>query len=61
MAKGQHLWRRQKKVYVSKWKDRRDVLCLTTAHHLELTTSENRFKQVKIKPLEVVEQVHVGY
>ncbi|KAI0980031.1 hypothetical protein GJ496_001403 [Pomphorhynchus laevis] len=33
LRKGEHVWRRQNQTYVSKWKDKRDVLCLTTAYH----------------------------
>ncbi|XP_008189696.1 piggyBac transposable element-derived protein 3-like [Acyrthosiphon pisum] len=27
---GDHIWKRQNSVYISKWKDKRDVLCITT-------------------------------
>lgn len=30
LKKGEHFWMRQRKVYVSKWKDKRDVLLITT-------------------------------
>lgn len=30
LKKGDHIWRRKNCVYVSKWKDKRDVLCITT-------------------------------
>ena len=29
LKRGDHIWRRNKNVYVSKWKDKRKVLCLT--------------------------------
>lgn len=36
LKKGEHKWRRCGKVYVSKWRDRREVLCLTTKYHPDL-------------------------
>lgn len=33
LRKEEHVWRRQNQVYVSKWKDKQDVLCPTTAYH----------------------------
>ncbi|CAI6356469.1 unnamed protein product [Macrosiphum euphorbiae] len=47
LKKGQHVWRRKNNVYVSKWKDKRDVLCITTRVHPKLIQSENRYGQQK--------------
>ncbi|CAI6350546.1 unnamed protein product [Macrosiphum euphorbiae] len=55
LKKGQHVWRRKNNVYVSKWKDKRDVLCITTRVHPKLIQSENRYGQQKNKPSEIVE------
>lgn len=42
-------------MYVTKWRDKRDVLTITTAHHPGLVESKNRFGEVKIKPKDVVD------
>lgn len=36
LKKGEMIWRRNGEVYVTKWKDKRDVLSITTAHHPKL-------------------------
>lgn len=36
LKKGEIIWRRNGEVYVTKWKDKRDVLSISTAHHPEL-------------------------
>lgn len=36
LKKGEIIWRRNGEVYVTKWKDKRDVLSITTAHHPQL-------------------------
>ncbi|KAJ8933042.1 hypothetical protein NQ314_014282 [Rhamnusium bicolor] len=53
LKKGEHKWQRCGKVYVSKWKDIRDVLCITTKYHPKLIPVKNRFGQEKIKPEEI--------
>nr|CAI5860224.1 unnamed protein product [Callosobruchus analis] len=53
LKKGEHFWLRKRYVYISKWKDKRDVLMITTRNHLQLTTSKNWFGKEKVK-LEVV-------
>lgn len=55
LRKGDHIWKRQGKIYVSKWKDKRDVLCLTTAHHPTLAEARNRYNQIRRKPVEIIE------
>lgn len=32
LKKREHVWKRKGLVYVSKWKDKRDVVCITTNH-----------------------------
>ena len=53
LKKGEYIWRRCKKVYVSKWRDRREVLAITTKYHPKLISVRNRFGQEKIKPEEI--------
>nr|CAI5828977.1 unnamed protein product [Callosobruchus analis] len=54
LKKGEHFWLPKKYVYISKWKDKRDVLMITTRNHPQLITSKNRFGKEKVKPEEVV-------
>ncbi|XP_067614902.1 piggyBac transposable element-derived protein 4-like isoform X2 [Eurosta solidaginis] len=51
---GQYIWKRQGKVYVSKWYDKRDVLCITTGYSPRMVITKNRFGVEKSKPLEIV-------
>lgn len=41
LKKGEMIWRRCGEVYVTKWKDKRDVLSITTAHHPEMVLLRN--------------------
>ncbi|XP_037036862.1 piggyBac transposable element-derived protein 4-like [Bradysia coprophila] len=47
------IWRRNGEVYVTKWKDKRDVLSITTAHHPQLVEASNRFGETKLKPKDI--------
>lgn len=40
---------------MTKWRDKRDVLTITTAHHPQLIRTENRYGEPKIKPIDVVD------
>nr|CAI5844988.1 unnamed protein product [Callosobruchus analis] len=40
LKKGEHFWLGKKYVYISKWKDKRDVLMITTRNHPQLITSK---------------------
>lgn len=42
LKKGDIIWRRKGDVYVTKWKDKCDVLSITTAHHPKLVTDCNQ-------------------
>lgn len=53
LGKGEHIWKRQKNVYITKWKDRREVLCITTKYHPKLIFVKNRFGKEKMKPEEI--------
>lgn len=53
LKRGQHFWVRRKQVYVSKWKDKRDVLVITTRNHPQMVSVKNRFGKEQIKPIEV--------
>lgn len=55
LAKGEHIWQRKRKVYVSAWKDKRPVYMITTNHHPHLVVSRNRYGKQQIKPIEVVD------
>lgn len=46
LKKGEYIWRRRRGVYVSKWRDNRDVLLLTTKYHPKLIEVSNRFGKV---------------
>lgn len=53
LKRGQHFWVRKRNVYVSKWKDKRDVLMITTRNHPGIITVRNKYGQEKLKPREV--------
>lgn len=55
LTKGEIIWRRNGDIYVTKWKDKRDVLTISTAHHPSLIETKNRFGETKIKPSDVVD------
>nr|CAI5847848.1 unnamed protein product [Callosobruchus analis] len=55
LKKGEYIWKRRKGVYVSKWRDNRDVLAITTKYYPQLIEVRNRYGQVKIKPREISE------
>nr|CAI5827978.1 unnamed protein product [Callosobruchus analis] len=53
LKSGQHIWRRKGNVYVSKWRDKRDVLAITTGYQPKLIDTANRYGQPKVKPIEI--------
>lgn len=53
LKKGELVWQRKGDVYVSKWKDKRDVLSITTAHHPALIEVSNRYGVKKHKPTDI--------
>lgn len=53
LNKGQHKWKRNGNIYVSKWRDKREVMCITTKYQPKLIKVNNRFGQEKIKPEEI--------
>ncbi|XP_026821689.1 piggyBac transposable element-derived protein 4-like [Rhopalosiphum maidis] len=53
LKRGKYVWRRNKNVYVSKWKDKRDGLCITTKNHPKIVSTTNRYGLVKNKPIEM--------
>ncbi|KAF2885269.1 hypothetical protein ILUMI_20892 [Ignelater luminosus] len=55
LAKSEHIWKRNRKVYVTRWQDRRDVLCVTTRYHPQIVDVSNRYGQKKQKPIEFAE------
>ncbi|KAJ8960381.1 hypothetical protein NQ314_006071 [Rhamnusium bicolor] len=50
---GEHVWRRCGNIYVSKWRDKRDVLAITTGYQPKLIETTNKYGQNKLKPIEV--------
>lgn len=46
LKKGQHVWRRSGGIYVSKWRDNRDVLMITTKYHPQMIQITNSHGQV---------------
>ncbi|XP_050064919.1 piggyBac transposable element-derived protein 4-like [Aphis gossypii] len=54
LKKGDHVWRRKNEIYISKWKDKRDVTIITTKYHPQIVTSTNKYGQQKLKPIEIV-------
>lgn len=55
LKKGEYIWRRRGQIYVSKWRDKRDVLSITTNHHPEIVEVTNKFGQKKNKPNDLAE------
>lgn len=48
MKKGDHVWARKNNVYVSKWKDKRPVLMITTKKHPTIMEVRNRFGKTRL-------------
>lgn len=53
LKRGDHIWKLQNSVYISKWKDKRDVLCITTNYQPKMIVSKNKYGQEKPKPIEI--------
>lgn len=53
LKRGQHIWKRNRNVYVSKWRDKRDVLTITTGYQPKLIERINRFGKKKVMPIEI--------
>lgn len=53
LKKGELMWQRKGDIYISKWKDKRDVLSITTAHHPSLIEVPNRYGVKKMKPTDI--------
>ena len=50
LKKGEMIWRASDDVTVCKWKDKRDVLCISNAHEPMLVATQNRHGEAKLKP-----------
>jgi len=48
LKRGDYIWRSNKNVYISKWKDKRDVLGLTTKNHPKLYLQKTNTAYSKI-------------
>lgn len=55
LKKGEHIWSRKGKVYVSKWKDKRDVICITTKFQPTMIDTVNSYGKQQRKPKEISE------
>lgn len=55
MKKGDHVFAKKGPIYVSRWKDKREVFSITTGHHPEMVATSNRFSQQITKPRHIVE------
>lgn len=55
IKKGDHCFAKKGPIYVSRWKDKREVFSITTGHRPEMITTANRFNQQNIKPKHIVE------
>lgn len=53
LKRGEHIWSRKGNVFVSKWKDKRDVLAITTGHQPKQIEIQNKFGQTRKKPAEI--------
>lgn len=53
LKRGEHYWLRKNRVYVSKWKDKRDVLVISTRNHPRMVSVNNRYGKQTNKPEEV--------
>lgn len=53
LKRGEHVWLRKHKIYVSRWKDKRPVLMITTKKHPSIVEVQNRFGKSRLKPVEV--------
>lgn len=54
LKRGEYTWKRQNEIYISKWKDKRDVLCITTGFHPKISETTNRFGKKLMKPSEII-------
>lgn len=53
LRKGEYIWLRKSKVYVSNWRDKRQVLMLTTLNQVETIKVTNRRGQEVNRPREI--------
>lgn len=55
LKRDKHIWRHNKNIYISKWKEKRDILFLTTKSHPKIIASKNKYGQGKNKPAEIMD------
>nr|CAI5858253.1 unnamed protein product [Callosobruchus analis] len=51
LKSGQHIWRRKGNVYVSKWRDKRDVFAITTGYQPKLIDTANSIRKAGSVPV----------
>lgn len=54
LKKGEHKFARKGKIYVSRWKDKRDVFTITTGYHPQMVKIKNKRGIEKNKPKHVI-------
>ncbi|CAI6355744.1 unnamed protein product [Macrosiphum euphorbiae] len=52
---GQHVFAKKGPIYVSRWRDKREVLSITTGHKPEMVSVKNKYGQQKMKPKHIAE------
>lgn len=50
MKTGQHVFAKKGPIYISRWRDKREVLSVTTGHKPEMVSVKNKYGQKKMKP-----------
>lgn len=54
LKNGEHIFARKGKMYVSRWKDKRDVFSITNGFHLQMIKIKNKRRIEKIKLKQVI-------
>lgn len=55
LKSGEYIWCGQENIYISKLKDKRDVLAINTKYQPQLLSSKHRFGNEKNKPNEIIQ------
>ncbi|KAF0751470.1 piggyBac transposable element-derived protein 4-like [Aphis craccivora] len=56
LKRGDHYFAKKEPIYVSRWKDKREVFSITNGHHPKMVITSNRFfQQQSLKPKHIVE------
>lgn len=52
---GQHVFVKKDPIYVSRWRDKREMLSITIGHKPEMVSVKNKYGQQKMKPNHIAE------